>query len=1203
MPATAKRLTDFLDWLRDGGSGFDAGDQQYLAAQDLLEMMIVRGDWPAHSDSWRTLLAPVVCSSAAQQEHFYELFSTWFGETQEGPVTVAIGRAMHLARSHSRRRRLYLVAGFVALVIALAGGWAWTAFRSGHPNLKGSAPHSGLPGDKGAPPVPEPAARPSRVTLTVRSSAGGDPMSDATIYFGGRVVKTDENGRAALDYRGVPDAKYVLVTRAGFKPKIEELPVADHQVRLSVAQSVTGELPTWWARHHDALVLAAILIPGVVFVAWLAFLAKRTLALRKWTTPLEPRMRRLGLSISGGPLFRGADIRRLAIGLRRRRAEESADLDPGPTAEATSRNAGYFSPVGARRTTEPEYLFLGERKNLRDHLARLHDELIRRLRDYDVAVKRYYFQSDPRVCTDSKGEVYSPGELAAIHPHHELWLALDSNRCINPVSGSPENWWSLLNQWHYRVLLTLQSAPVDLAIRAADPTRQGIEDLALDAGIKRKNGTHYPSMLLEQAERWLDRWEPPPALVSRLVAQLVRYLGPRGYLLLQSCAIYPTLAWNITATLAGQLLEADELEPTLNRVSALPWFRHGMMPDWLRVHLVRGLGANEMKVRAALRKYLDTSSDAVKHKEESLDIVPSRKSAARAEGPIRDYVYLSFVRGRRLDQLSLEPPKGWRRLLRDSIWLRVAGGLVVALVTATGGAFGVDWLGDRLLENEARGRHPVQSPASAFVARMLDVAEALEPLASGGGPAAVSIGEYSTRASDLLNVRDPVALYDSISDVPGALVSGGWTTDHQPQPGMLIFTADSGGTVNAGLLKAVSRDGIQVFGIARKIPAKAIRKVADLNNVQLVTRNQVLVPSPGRHEASAALAGGLPSAIELLGADLKSPGIIDLRVRVRGQGGGIGRLIYRVDGAAPESASYELASKPGQEMQITRTFGLSPGRHEISVTAYTATNLLASPSVSLIVNVPQSDRQAALYLVAVGISNYRDHSLNDGVKFAASDARDLTALLQQRTQGLYNATAPYLLVDNQATRENLTKAIAEIASKIQPTDIFVMYLAGHGTAIEGEYYFVPWGVTYTSEDALKRQSLDTEAIRKLLASIPAKKTLLLLDTCNAGAFANSRGPADKAALSKLSRISGRALLAASETEQMCLEGYEGHGVFTSAVLEALTKAPANERGEIEVSRLADYVIDRVPAITEERWHYEQFPVWEFTGQTFPIARK
>jgi WD40 repeat protein len=355
-------------------------------------------------------------------------------------------------------------------------------------------------------------------------------------------------------------------------------------------------------------------------------------------------------------------------------------------------------------------------------------------------------------------------------------------------------------------------------------------------------------------------------------------------------------------------------------------------------------------------------------------------------------------------------------------------------------------------------------------------------------------------------------------------------------------------------------------------------------------------------DVATILAGGLPPTLELLSpANSQTSGAFELQFRAKNQGGGVGRVVYRVDGIEIEGRP--VAPKlPGQDT-LNRRFDLSPGRHEVTAAVYNGKNQLAARSISAIVNVTQSERQPTLYVLAAGITNYRDHSLNDGVKFAASDARDLTALLQQQTQGLYSATAPYLLVDSQATRENIGKAIGEIAAKIQPSDVFVMYLAGHGTAIQGDYYFVPWGVTYTSENALMHQSLDTEAIRKLLASIPAKKTLLLLDTCGSGAIAGSRGPGDKAAIGKLSRISGRAILAASETEQMALEGYGGHGVFTFALLEALAKAPMNERGEIEVSRLADYVIERVPSITEEHWHYEQFPVWEFTGQTFPIARQ
>src|ERR1700761_5387370 len=80
-------ITEFLDWLRNGHSDFDASDTQYLAAQQLLER-ILRGDagevppLPA----WKTLLAPVLCSSPAQQSEFHQLFSKWFEQIEAPPL-------------------------------------------------------------------------------------------------------------------------------------------------------------------------------------------------------------------------------------------------------------------------------------------------------------------------------------------------------------------------------------------------------------------------------------------------------------------------------------------------------------------------------------------------------------------------------------------------------------------------------------------------------------------------------------------------------------------------------------------------------------------------------------------------------------------------------------------------------------------------------------------------------------------------------------------------------------------------------------------------------------------------------------------------------------------------------------------------------------------------------------------------------------
>ncbi len=354
-------------------------------------------------------------------------------------------------------------------------------------------------------------------------------------------------------------------------------------------------------------------------------------------------------------------------------------------------------------------------------------------------------------------------------------------------------------------------------------------------------------------------------------------------------------------------------------------------------------------------------------------------------------------------------------------------------------------------------------------------------------------------------------------------------------------------------------------------------------------------------DVAAIMSGGLPPQLALVSpAESQSQGDFLFQFRVSNAGGGVGRVVYRIDGVEIQGREAGI-TLPGQGVQ-NRRFSLGPGPHEVSATAYNGKNQLESRSIVAKVNVTAAEQPPALFIVAAGVTHYRDHSFDDGVKFASADAGSLVARLQAQSQGLFSKVNPYPLFDDKVTRDNIEKTIADAASHIQPSDVFVLYLAGHGTSIDGRYYFIPWEVRYTSEAALKQQSLDEEAIRKLLAQIPARKTLLILDTCNSGAFSSGRGPEEKAAVDRLAKITGRAILAASAGDKMALEGYQDHSVLMAAMLDALSKV-ADSKGQVQVTTFADFVVDLVPTITKERWHYEQFPMWIFSGQTFPIARK
>ena len=353
-------------------------------------------------------------------------------------------------------------------------------------------------------------------------------------------------------------------------------------------------------------------------------------------------------------------------------------------------------------------------------------------------------------------------------------------------------------------------------------------------------------------------------------------------------------------------------------------------------------------------------------------------------------------------------------------------------------------------------------------------------------------------------------------------------------------------------------------------------------------------------DVSAILRSASPPELSLLSPpETNSDGQFTLRFHVADRGTGVGSVVYRIDGV--EIDGRDLGPTPGKDT-VERVFDLPDGRHTLTATVFDGSNRLESRSISTVVNVKQRKQQAALYVVAVGISHYRDTSLNQGVTFAASDAATIAARLKQQGTGLFREVVASVLTDANASLDNIQKTVSEMAARIQPADEFVLYLAGHGKAINGEYTFVPWNAIYSNLKALHDQSLNEERLQALLKTIRATKTLLLLDTCSAGAALNGRELGEKGSIERLASLTGRGILAATKSDQVALEGVEGHGVFTYAVLDSLTNAFDSD-GLIQVGLLADRVEKMVPEITLKRFQYEQFPMRLIEGQTFPIARK
>ena len=261
-------------------------------------------------------------------------------------------------------------------------------------------------------------------------------------------------------------------------------------------------------------------------------------------------------------------------------------------------------------------------------------------------------------------------------------------------------------------------------------------------------------------------------------------------------------------------------------------------------------------------------------------------------------------------------------------------------------------------------------------------------------------------------------------------------------------------------------------------------------------------------------------------------------------------------------------------------------------------------------HVQADERQPALYGLAIGVTNYRDSALK--LRYAAQDATVLAETLRRQGGRLFTSVLVEPLLDANATRERIDAAFRKLAGIVQEHDVFVLYLAGHGTVLDGEYHFLPADLVYANQQTLRTGSVRQDQLVQWLGMIKAQKSLVILDTCHAGTFVTAaagetkallgtRNLAEKGAIDRLMRASGRATIASSSEQQFALEGHENHGVFTYALLQGLRGAAQNRDGEVTVPDLMAYVAKEVPQLTLKKWGYEQFPMHQFQGRSFAIG--
>jgi len=239
-----------------------------------------------------------------------------------------------------------------------------------------------------------------------------------------------------------------------------------------------------------------------------------------------------------------------------------------------------------------------------------------------------------------------------------------------------------------------------------------------------------------------------------------------------------------------------------------------------------------------------------------------------------------------------------------------------------------------------------------------------------------------------------------------------------------------------------------------------------------------------------------------------------------------------------------------------------------------------------------SNLRSNAHAVIIGINEYQDEKIPD-LQFARADAEGVYQILTDPELGRIPPENVILLLDEQATQQNIRSAIGdEIPRRAGEDDFVYIYFAGHGmpfmnpkngSADGMEKYLVPVDAKL---DKIRGTGIPMDDIQRFFGYIQSKQVMFFIDSCFSGeaggrtfqnpAYQTRHGLLTPEFLDQLSG-EGRLVVTACDVNELSIEtSAMGHGLFTHYLMEGLKgRADKDQDGLVTIHELYDYVYDHV----------------------------
>jgi hypothetical protein len=284
------------------------------------------------------------------------------------------------------------------------------------------------------------------------------------------------------------------------------------------------------------------------------------------------------------------------------------------------------------------------------------------------------------------------------------------------------------------------------------------------------------------------------------------------------------------------------------------------------------------------------------------------------------------------------------------------------------------------------------------------------------------------------------------------------------------------------------------------------------------------------------------------------------------------------------------------------------------------TQLVWTPAGAALTAAPE------VYAIVGGISNYAGSHLN--LTFAAKDAVDMANAIELGAKRLFGADKVHVTLlstaeDTRAippTKDNFTKAFAALRGVTKPTDILIVYLAGHGITLQrgsDTYCYLTQEARTTdtsvlADSAVRQQTtITSEELVDWIKQIPALKQVVMLDTCAAGAAQAQLKLVDKReapgdairAIDRAKDRTGSYILMGSAADAVSYEASQyGQGLLTYALLKGMKGAALRNDEFVDVSKLFQFAREEVEQLARNVGGIQKPIVFAPKDESFEVGQ-